>query len=420
MTFKIAIISDTQLLVENYPDTWDSLCTWLVANYVAEGIEIVLTLGDMVSDATVAQEWTDLGTGVAILKASDLPFLITSGNHDGSRSTDVPSEAAFRTAIPTSTYTDKAWWSGGFYDTKPDNAYCILTIDGTDYLFMTLQWALTDAALSWAGGIIAANPTKEVIIVTHSFLNSDGLEQSDDTYSPGGIGNTLTDFNCGQEIWDSLKAYSNIRWIINGHLPPLYYEQLIGTNGNIVNAMMVDTGIGNGSAKAHMGILTIDPTNNRCDYEAYDPLTDISLGSSLANTTYTPFRSRYVATENDWNDWDGYILINKPVEVSAGDWTTIKGRLSEVLGMSNLDSQPYKRYHTRVLSSTSSLIVAHFDREALNLDLHRFASYISGILGITLTNAVSYFTDEITIWDVTKDWFTSGTSAKEYLITLEL
>lgn len=412
MSFKIAVVPDMQYLAANDTTKLSALFQWLVDNDVAQDIAVALQCGDFVNDPLVAAEWTAAQAALAIWTTDDsLPFLLTQGNHDGSRSSDVPSEAAWRTAFPATIYTARSWWAGGFYDANPENCYLTRTIDGTDYLFLSLQWALSDEVLAWAAGIIAANPTKDVIVLTHCISNLTGLEQVADPFAPlGGAYSVPADSQCGQQIWDAIKGYPNVRWILAGHLPPATQFQLTGTQGNLVNVCQFE--IENDTAP--LGLLTIDTANNRCDYETYDPVSDISY--STAQGKY--FRAHYIATSTPWPDWNGYCLLEKGTGLSAGNWTAIKTRLQTVWGKANTSGQPYKRLHWRISvnASLNMLAIGQFDTHDLDVALHLLAVYASSQTGLTVAAMVTAFTGKLTVWNVGEGWQISGASALAYIV----
>lgn len=146
---------------------------WIKDNQARYNIQTVLHVGDVVNDGSIDAEWTIADAAFDMLDAANIPYIQAVGNHDYDNGQTVGATrpvTKFNTHFGQSRYTGKSWWNGAFYEAShSENAYCTMTINGQDYLFLSLEFGARDAMITWANGIIAANPTKTVIIVTHSF-----------------------------------------------------------------------------------------------------------------------------------------------------------------------------------------------------------------------------------------------------------
>src|SRR6185437_3104505 len=129
-------------------------------------------------------------------------------------------------------YAGKAYYKGNFPSGSNENFYGILTIDGKQYLFLDLEYRPREAALDWADSILSANPDKEAIVVTHSYLRTTGTrEDTCDTQDmPAGNAN-------GQQLWQRLREHPNVIMVLNGHFTggSVSHRQEVGDNGNLVN-----------------------------------------------------------------------------------------------------------------------------------------------------------------------------------------
>lgn len=239
---------------------------------------MVLHTGDLVDDADTAEQWTNADAAVDKLDVANIPYLLALGNHD------LPNEGnsgrtatAYNANFGQARYTGQDWWNGGFYaEGQAENAYNLMTIDGNLYLFLSLEFGPRDAVLTWADGIIAANPTATVIIVTHSYLYQDGTRVGvGDAWNPktytlgeGGI-------NDGEDMWTKLvKKYANIALVVSGHhVGPPYYAKRTdsGDEGNIVNQMFFNHQNDIGGGNGWMRVLTIDPTLNTVRVQTFSP-----------------------------------------------------------------------------------------------------------------------------------------------------
>jgi hypothetical protein len=273
--FNVVIIPDTQYYSENNAETFNAQTQWIADNKVLMNIQMVLHEGDIVNNATIAGQWTNANAAMAILDNSNVPYLAAIGNHDYALESVTDRTATdFNTHYGQSRYTGKTWWNGGFYEVDhAENAYNLMTIGGNLYLFLSLEFGPRDAVLAWADGIIAANPTATVIIVSHSYLFTDGsLVTTGDAHAPDGYPIVGT-VNNGDEMWAALvDKYANISMIVSGHhIGGQLSAKLtdIGENANIVNMMFANWQEGGGG---WMRLLTINPVANTVRVQTISPV----------------------------------------------------------------------------------------------------------------------------------------------------
>ena len=80
--------------------------------------------------------------------------------------------------------------------------------------------------VAWANGVVAANPTRNVIVNTHSYLAADGTIST----SNGGYGATSPRY-----LFDNLmKLHPNIEMVLSGHVGQAAVRTDTGINGNKV------------------------------------------------------------------------------------------------------------------------------------------------------------------------------------------
>jgi hypothetical protein len=80
--------------------------------------------------------------------------------------------------------------------------------------------------------------------------------------------------------------------------------------------------------------------------------------------------------------WHGYVLMEKPAALTAGEWVTVLQALRGLLGRRNGSSMPARRLHWRVsLNGRKVLLEGAFDLRDLDVeDLGRLCRYISEAL----------------------------------------
>lgn len=243
--YSFAVLGDTQILAESYPDKYTALYDWVLGNVESKKIKFVLGLGDITNSSTVA-EWQLAKQNITRMNGV-VPYSLVRGNHD--------TEASMMKFFPISEYKDKL---GGFYNSKNIfNSWQELTVGEIKYLIFTLDYGATDAVLKWAEEIIVAHPEHNVIITTHAYLFRDGTTlDSGDVVPPSKKG---AQYNDGDEMWDKLiKKHENIVLVLSGHDPCDYVvaAQDKGVNGNVVTQILVDPQ-GVDKAQGGVGLVTM-------------------------------------------------------------------------------------------------------------------------------------------------------------------
>jgi hypothetical protein len=211
-------LPDTQYYSQDYPTIFDRQCNWIVYNQEKYNIQVVLHEGDVVN-ADLEAQWNNADASIGILDDAEIPYLLAIGNHDYASSEGVGGRLVdgFNGAFPQSRYTAHGWWDGGFYEADhTENSYLLRTINGTNYIFLNLEFGPRDAVLTWADALLTTYASRTAIIVTHSHVYIDGeLVTTSTTNDPT---NYFADANVGADVWtDFIKEHDNVVWVQNGH-----------------------------------------------------------------------------------------------------------------------------------------------------------------------------------------------------------
>ena len=263
--FTIVLIPDTQNLSASatWIDHFESLASWIATNKDSRNIELVLTLGDT-TDTGSTTEFDRAATPMDTIWATGVPFAACIGNHDydgGSPAADHLDTTQWNSYFGTDKYTGRSWWDGGFKDSgKTENMYFRTNLGGRPTLVLVLEVFPRSTTLTWAGGIIEANPTYDVIIVTHAYLDYDGTHVEDgDTWGPNTY--SLTDSSSGVEMWAAFKQYPNVVAVFNGHFLDARVAELVSTGdeGNQVFQQFSNWQEQDEGGDGRIVILTVNP-----------------------------------------------------------------------------------------------------------------------------------------------------------------
>ncbi|NMO13871.1 metallophosphoesterase [Pyxidicoccus fallax] len=271
--FTFVVIPDTQNEVVSNSTLIDHRMQWLVNNREALDIRFVMQTGDLMNwDTPDHIQYVRASNALQKLDAAGMPYALAIGNHDtaatctgggacpGNVNTNLRNTTTFNTYFPTTRFPSLH----GVYEAgKVDNAYHTFTAGGLNWLVLSIElWART-GAVAWAKSVLAAHPNHNVIVITHSHLNSSSnIEQGN-----GGYGN-----NSPQYVFDNaLKLYPNVRFIFSGHVGSHGYRKTTGAQGNEIHQILTTY---HDSANNPTRLIEVDTAANTFSTRVYMPYTN--------------------------------------------------------------------------------------------------------------------------------------------------
>ena len=239
--FTFAVMPDTQREMKRSSDTrFENRVKFLVKQQKAWDLRFALHVGDLVDwDTPDHAMYAKAAKGLLPLEAK-MPLAIAPGNHDthavcpgGSACPGADTRVTVRDTNTYNTYFPKDRFgarAGQFQTGKMDNAYNTLRSGGVDWLILNLELWPRTSVITWANQVVKANPKKNVIVVTHSYLTSSGQIYT----SNGGYGATSPKY-----LYDHLiKLYPNIKMVMSGHTGKSAIRTDKGVKGNTIVSML--------------------------------------------------------------------------------------------------------------------------------------------------------------------------------------
>lgn len=219
---KFIVLPDTQFYSCAYAEIFYSQTDWIADHAEDMGIGIVLHTGDIV-DADVSEQWATASTALHRLDGI-VPYLLVPGNHDlrTSRASMLDEHFAARDAS-----LDGCAETGFKTEGELGNAYSIVRLGGSPWLFIGLEFAPRDATLDWAASVLVQHSALPAVIFTHAYLYS-GEQRYDraitppQRYHPDAYGFTPSEGVAdGQDIWETIvEPHENVKLVLSGHVIP--------------------------------------------------------------------------------------------------------------------------------------------------------------------------------------------------------
>jgi len=253
--FSLVLLPDTQNYTGYWPELFHLQAQWIVSNRVSRNIAAVAHLGD-VTDTDTELEWMRADEAMSIMEsplitglADGIPYVMNIGNHDGS--------SGFNQHFGVSRFSGRGYY-GGHHGSNNDNSYILFSAAGLDFILVSLAYNPLSEVLTWAHGVLAANPDRLGIVVSHTIMNH-GLQAS---WTSQGL-----------LIYEALKDLPNLILMACGHLG----EEGRRTDvyqGHPVTSMLSDYQFRSYNGSAWLRILEFAPAANQVRVRTYSPWLD--------------------------------------------------------------------------------------------------------------------------------------------------
>ena len=241
--YSLAIVGDTQTVIDQNPELLKNLYQWILDNQDDKNIQYVIGLGDITEygvdvghanydEARANKQWTTAKEAITLMDGKIPYSLIRGDGHDGI-------ELFNQYFASHEGYTNNI--AGYYEEGRIDNVYHTFKVGDIDYLLLALDHGTKDHVLEWANEVVAAHPDHRVIVTTHQYLESDGtLSERDED---GDASAYDENNNAADELWDKfLRKHPNISMIICGHsdCDGVLVTKQTGDHGNEVTQVLID------------------------------------------------------------------------------------------------------------------------------------------------------------------------------------
>jgi predicted MPP superfamily phosphohydrolase len=253
-TYRLVVVPDTQFASQKWPEVLDSSMKWIAQNKDAMNIKYVLHVGDMVDSGNDPQQWKNFDAAIGILDGK-VPYILSPGNHDYDSSDGKGDLKNFNEHHPVERFKKLPSFGGNFPKGTNNNSYHTFSAGPTDWLIVALSYDPADDELDWADKVVSNHPKRQVIVLTHSYLNNEGRS------------------SVGENIWKKLASrHENIMMVICGHLHTTHYEDT-GLRGNKVYQMLFDWQNSRApESNSYIGIIELDPDAGTISIKSYSPM----------------------------------------------------------------------------------------------------------------------------------------------------
>ena len=286
-SWTLAILPDTQIYAQSYPQHYSAQTQWLADHAVSHNIRYVIHEGDITNN-NVASHWNNALASMNLLNGA-IPYSMAPGNHDyGPNGNAATRDSLFNSPSyfgPGSYYAQQPNIGGFFEAGKTDNSYHTFNAGGTDWLVLALEWGPRDAVVDWANDVVETHPDHKAILVTHAYMYNDetiydwetkGASQSwnPNAYPIASVpGETIND---GQQLWEKLVSKRNFQFTFNGHVlgDGTGFRSTLNENGDPVHQMLANYQMKAQGGMGDMRLLEFSADGQTVEVRTYSPVLD--------------------------------------------------------------------------------------------------------------------------------------------------
>lgn len=281
-SWTLAVLPDTQVYSQNYPDHYLDQTRWIVANKTRRNIKYVLHLGDITNNNT-PEQWENARRAMALLDG-EVPYAFVPGNHDyGANGGTADRTTYLNHYFPASRYASWPTLGGLMTPGRMDNSFHLFSAGGEDWIVLALEFGPRNSVVAWANSVLAQHVERRAILITHAYLYDDdtryhwAAKGSTQLWSPYAYGSAADPdgTNDGEDLWQKLvKVSPSFALVINGHVLNDGLGRLSSTNdvGGVVHQMLVNYQMQALGGEAYLRLLEFLPDGETIQARTYSPL----------------------------------------------------------------------------------------------------------------------------------------------------
>lgn len=280
--YSFAFIGDIQKLTEidyltsidddpaNDTHYVDTLFTWLAENAESKKIKHIFSLGDLTefsssddpdlsyqgSDTVYSEdkEWKIVKDAMSKLDGV-VSYSVVRGNHDDYQIDDIFGYDAYKSNFDgfydgRYALSSQAEREATYYTDSITNSYKLVEIDGTKYIFITLDFNPTRGVVTWLDEVLTTYSDHKAIITTHAYTwrgeNADGTPKDGEILTIATLQKVIVAGKAGgaapDYIWKNcLKKHSNVIMTVSGHVgsnDPFFFKSTGDANNEVLNVLV--------------------------------------------------------------------------------------------------------------------------------------------------------------------------------------
>jgi hypothetical protein len=283
-SFTVAVLPDTQIYCEQFPQHYYNQTQWLADNVERFNIKYALHLGD-ITNRNTRDQWAVAQKAMGMLQGK-VPYAIVPGNHDyGPNGSCSSRDTYLNEYFPLAEHRKQPTFGEAMEDGKLENTFHTFQAGDHHYLVVALEWGPRDHVVEWADKVVADHPKHRAILITHAYMYYDETRYDwqrfgeVQTWNPHTYPTAKLDSgtNDGEQLWKKLVSkHPNFIMTLNGHVLNDGLGKLTseGAQQCHVHQMLVNYQMKKEGGEGFMRLVEFLPDNKTVQVKAYSPSLD--------------------------------------------------------------------------------------------------------------------------------------------------
>lgn len=282
--YNMVFIPDTQNTIKFKGHVMETAMDWMIQNKERSNLAAAVSLGDVVENWYDQAQWDTAKDIFYRLPQAGIQLLEQPGNHDYGGSYYLDSFG------PESAFGAMVKQSGTQF--SPSGYSSFLTYEAGSYTYLAINLSMnhvSDAAeTAWFENVLSSHPNYPTIVTSHDVQNCSDASPSDIRLS----GN-------GQKLWNIVKKYDQVFFMIGGHSHGAGEEILVNDAGNDVISVLADYQFAYNGGNAFLKFAEFDEAHNQVKLSTFSP-----YAYTLPEEEKTFFDVNYMTGPGNYAEFD--------------------------------------------------------------------------------------------------------------------
>ncbi len=276
-----AVLPDTQVYAQSYPQHFVAQTEWIQANRERYGIAAVFHEGD-ITNRNTPEQWDNAQRAMRVL-FGELPMIVAPGNHDmGPGGNGSTHESLMSEYLTPDDFAKHRSFAGTMEAGKTENNYSLFEAGGRKWIGIALEWAPRDRTVKWADQLLTRHADRAAVMVTHAYMYFDETKydyqvRQDQKWSPYnyGVRQSPEGINDAGDLWRKLiDRHDNVVMVLSGHVLADGAGRLSETTrgGNVVHQMLANYQMLAEGGQGWMRLIEVLPDGETVQVKTYSPV----------------------------------------------------------------------------------------------------------------------------------------------------
>ncbi|WP_082198520.1 LamG-like jellyroll fold domain-containing protein [Bacillus sp. FJAT-26390] len=283
-SYQFLFIPDAQKMVQYNAEMFTAQMAWAAEHGGGKRIAMTAFVGDIVDGSSDAAQWQRSHEAISLLDESDMPYMMTAGNHDYGIGDP------YLHYYGPERFAHKKYCKG--FSPSRYSSCAVIAAGSYEYVFLMLDMLHVKEDLDWAKHMLSENSKLPTILVSHDMLD----------WTMSGGRRLPVDSETGSFIWQQLvDSHDQIFMTVNGHYFNTAHRIKQNRYGHDVIQLLVNYQSEYRGGNGWMRLAEFDEAAGRISFRTYSPWVEQFAKRPLAYPDFKYLTGEYDHFEVSWH-----------------------------------------------------------------------------------------------------------------------